>query len=208
MNESLKIRANSKLILVFTFFSVFLFGILSFHMFNRFIEESRTKFDFPTFLVLSFFIILLFSTSLFVLNFFSNIEINEDEIIIRKVFSKKHIKITNIKNIVISEINDSYEILVDRTRIQLTNDEFINLYSFKYQDFFKLKIILNFIDESIKNENIKLEKLNLDYILPQKKTFKINSDDKTKTFNFSHVLSPTGIIFYSFIYTINKIIYW
>lgn len=199
MSKSVKIKTNIKLVLASSFLSVFLFGILSFHMFNRFIEESRTKFDFPTFLVLSFFIILLFSTSLFVLNFFSNIEINEDEIIIRKVFSKKHIKITNIKNIVISEINDSYEILVDRTRIQLTNDEFINLYSFKYQDFFKLKIILNFIDESIKNENIKLEKLNLDYILPQKKTFKINSDDKTKTFNFSHVLSPTGIIFYSFI---------
>ncbi|WP_374399333.1 hypothetical protein, partial [Flavobacterium sp.] len=102
MNKSIKVRANLKLVLVFSFFSVFLFGILSFHMFNRFIEESRTKFDFPTFLVLSFFIILLFSTSLFVLNFFSNIEINEDEIIIRKVFSKKHIKITNIKNIVIS----------------------------------------------------------------------------------------------------------
>ena len=168
-------------------------------MFNRFIEESRTKFDFPTFLVLSFFIILLFSTSLFVLNFFSNIEINEDEIIIRKVFSKKHIKITNIKNIVISEINDSYEILVDRTRIQLTNDEFINLYSFKYQDFFKLKIILNFIEETIKNENIKIVKLNLDSILPQKKAFKINSDNKTKTFNFSHILSVTGIIFYGLV---------
>ena len=80
MSKSVKIKTNIKLVLASSFFSVFLFGILSFHMFNRFIEESRTKFDFPTFLVLSFFIILLFSTSLFVLNFFSNIEINEDEI--------------------------------------------------------------------------------------------------------------------------------
>jgi hypothetical protein len=199
MSKSVKIKTNIKLVLASSFFSVFLFGLLSFHMFNRFIEESRTKFDFPTFLVLSFFIILLFSTSLFVLNFFSNIEINEDEIIIRKVFSKKHIKITNIKNIILSEINDSYEILVDRTRIQLTNDELINLYSFKYQDFFKLKIILNFIDESIKNEKIKLEKLNLDSILSEKKLLKIKSDDKTKTFNFSHFLSFSGILFYSFI---------
>ena len=55
MNKSIKVRANLKLVLVFSFFSVFLFGILSFHMFNRFIEESRTKFDIPTFLVLFFF---------------------------------------------------------------------------------------------------------------------------------------------------------
>jgi hypothetical protein len=53
MQEYLKIRPNLKLILVFSFFSVFLFGLLSFHMFNRFIEESITKFDIPTFLVLS-----------------------------------------------------------------------------------------------------------------------------------------------------------
>ena len=199
MNKSIKVRANLKLVLVFSFFSVFLFGILSFHMFNRFIEESRTKFDIPTFLVLFFFIFLLVTTTLFAINFFSIIEINEKEVIIKKVFSKKVIRIENIKNIVLSEINDSYEILVDRTRIQLKNDEIINLYSFKYQDFFKLKIILNFINESIKNENIKLEKMNLDSILPHKKSFKINSYNKTKTFNFSHVLSFTGIFFYGLV---------
>ncbi len=199
MNQSLKIKTNIKLVLISIFFSVFLFGLLSFHMFNRFIEESRTKFDIPTFLVLSFFILLLVTTTLFATNFFSNIEVNEKEIIIKNVFSKKVIRIENIKNIILSEINDSYEILVDRTRIQLTNNEIINLYSFRYQDFFKLKIILSFINETIKSENIKIVKLNLDFILPQKKTFKISSYDKTKTFNFSHVLSPTGIIFYSFI---------
>ena len=199
MNKSIKVRANLKLVLVFSFFSVFLFGILSFHMFNRFIEESRTKFDIPTFLVLFFFIFLLVTTTLFAINFFSIIEINEKEVIIKKVFSKKVIRIENIKNIVLSEINDSYEILVDRTRIQLKNDEIINLYSFKYQDFFKLKIILNFINESIKNESIKLEKLNLDSILSEKKILKIESDDKTKTFNFSHILSITGIIFYGLV---------
>mgnify|MGYP003420425962 FL=1 len=199
MNKSIKVRANLKLVLVFSFFSVFLFGILSFHMFNRFIEESRTKFDIPTFLVLFFFIFLLVTTTLFAINFFSIIEINEKEVIIKKVFSKKVIRIENIKNIVLSEINDSYEILVDRTRIQLKNDEIINLYSFKYQDFFKLKIILNFINESIKNENIKLEKMNLDSILPHKKSFKTNSYNKTKTFNFSHVLSFTGIFFYGLV---------
>ena len=199
MNKSIKVRANLKLVLVFSFFSVFLFGILSFHMFNRFIEESRTKFDIPTFLVLFFFIFLLVTTTLFAINFFSIIEINEKEVIIKKVFSKKVIRIENIKNIVLSEINDSYEILVDRTRIQLKNDEIINLYSFKYQDFFKLKIILNFINESIKNESIKLEKLNLDSILSEKKILKIESDDKTKTFNFSHILSFTGIFFYGLV---------
>jgi hypothetical protein len=199
MQEYLKIRPNLKLILVFSFFSVFLFGLLSFHMFNRFIEESITKFDIPTFLVLSFFILLLITTTLFSINFFSIIEINKKEVIIKKGFSKKIIRIENIKNIILSEINDSYEILVDRTRIQLKNDEIINLYSFKYQDFFKLKIILNFINESIKNENIKLEKLNLDSILPHKKSFKINSYNKTKTFNFSHVLSFTGIFFYGLV---------
>ena len=199
MNESLKIRANSKLILVFTFFSVFLFGILSFHMFNRFIEESKIKFDIPIFLIFCLFIVLLVTTTLFTLNFFSNIEVNQKEIIIKKLFSKKVIQIENIKNIILSEINNSYEILLDSTRIQLKNDEIINLYSFKYQDFFKLKIILNFIEETIKNENIKIVKLNLDSILPQKKAFKINSDNKTKTFNFSHILSVTGIIFYGLV---------
>lgn len=199
MSKSVKIKTNIKLVLASSFFSVFLFGLLSFHMFNRLIEESRTKFDIPTFLVLSFFILLLITTTLFSINFFSIIEVNEKEVIIKKAFSKKVIRIDNIKNIILSEINDSYGILVDRTRIQLTNNEIINLYSFRYQDFFKLKIFLNFINETIKSENLKIVKLNLDSILPQKKTFKINSDDKTKTFNFSHVLSPTGIIFYIFI---------
>lgn len=196
MQEYLKIRPNLKLILVFSFFSVFLFGLLSFHMFNRLIEESRTKFDIPTFLVLSFFILLLITTTLFSINFFSIIEVNEKEVIIKKAFSKKVIRIDNIKNIILSEINDSYEILVDKTRIQLKNDEIISLFSFRYKDFFKLKIILNFINESIKNGNVKLEKLNIDSILHHKKSFKINSYSKTKTFNFSHVLSFTGIIFY------------
>lgn len=199
MKESLKIRANLKLILAFTFFSVFLFGILSFHMFNRFTEESKIKFDIPIFLIFCLFIFLLVTTTLFTLNFFSNIEVNQKEIIIKKLFSKKVIQIENIKNVILSEIKNSYEILVDSTRIQLKNDEIINLYSFKYQDFFKLKIILNFIDESIKSESIKIVKLNLDSILPQKKAFKINSDNKTKTFNFSHILSVTGIIFYGLV---------
>ena len=96
MNESLKIRANSKLILVFTFFSVFLFGILSFHMFNRFIEESKIKFDIPIFLIFCLFIVLLVTTTLFTLNFFSNIEVNQKEIIIKKLFSKKNSKINFI----------------------------------------------------------------------------------------------------------------
>ena len=199
MSKSVKIKTNIKLVLASSFFSIFLFGLLSFHMFNRFMEESRTKFDIPTFLIFSFFILLLVTTTLFVTIFFSNIEVNEKEIVIKNVFSKKVIRIENIKNIILSEINDSYVILVDRTRIQLKNDEIINLYSFKYQDFFKLKIILNFIDESIKNENIKLEKLNLDPILSEKKSLKIKSDDKTKTFNFSHILSVTGIFFYGLV---------
>lgn len=199
MSKSVKIKTNIKLVLASSFFSVFLFGLLSFHMFNRFIEESRTKFDVPTFLVFSFFILLLITTILFVTIFFSNIEVNEKEIVIKNVFSKKVIRIENIKNIILSEINDSYVILLDRTKIKLKNDEIINLHSFKYQDFFKLKIILNFIDESIKNENIELEKLNLDSILSEKKSLKIKSDDKTKTFNFSHILSITGIIFYGLV---------
>ena len=199
MSKSVKIKTNIKLVLASSFFSVFLFGILSFHMFNRFTEESKIKFDIPIFLIFCLFIFLLVTTTLFTLNFFSNIEVNQKEIIIKKLFSKKVIQIENIKNVILSEIKNSYEILVDSTRIQLKNDEIINLYSFKYQDFFKLKIILNFIDESIKSESIKIVKLNLDSILPQKKAFKINSDNKTKTFNFSHILSVTGIIFYGLV---------
>lgn len=198
MNKSIKVRANLKTILVFSFFSVFLFGFLSFHMFNRFIEESRIKFDIPTFLIFFIFLFLLFSTSFFGLNFFSNIVVNEDEIIIKKLFYKKHIKIANIKKIILSEIHNSYEILLDRTRIQLKNNEIINLYSFKYHDFFKLRIILNFIDESLENENLKIQKLNLNTILPKKKPFKKTPNEKVTTFIFTHFLTLPGIFFYGF----------
>lgn len=196
MNKSIKVRANLKLILVFSFFSVFLFGILSFHMLNRFIEESRTNFDFPTFLIFFIFLFLLFSTSFYGLNFFSNIEINEDEIIIKRFFYKKHIEIANIKKIVLSEIHNYYEILFDRTRIQLKNNEIINLYSFKYHDFFKLKIVLNYINKNLESESSKILKLNIESILPKKESFKIIPNDKTTTFIFTHFLTLPGIFFY------------
>jgi hypothetical protein len=196
MNKSIKVRANLKTILVFSFFSVFLFGLLSFHMFNRFIEESRIKFDIPTFLIFFIFLFLLFSTSFFGLNFFSNIEINEDKIIIKKLFYKKHIEIANIKKIVLSEIHNSYEILFDRTRIQLKNNEIINLYSFKYHDFFKLKIVLNYINKNLESESSKILKLNIESILPKKKSFKIIPNDKSTTFIFTHFLTLPGIFFY------------
>jgi hypothetical protein len=172
-------------------------------MYTRFIEELSFKFDKGIFLILCLFIVLLIISSLFTLKFFSNIEINENGIIIKKLFSRKIIKIENIKNIVLSETTELYGILADRTQIQLLNNEFINFYSFKYHDFFKAKIILNYINEVLKDENLKIKKLNLNAKLPKRKFHKNNLTREAKIFNFSNILSLSGIVFYSFILVIS-----
>lgn len=199
MNKPLIIKANLKLILIFSFFSIFLFGVLSFHMYLRFIEELKFGFNTKIFFTLCLLIVLLLVTSLFTVTFFSNIEINEKEIIIRKLFYKKIIRIVSIKKIILSEVTEFYGVLVDRTLIQLLNNECIHLYSFKYHDFYKVKIILNCIDNVLKNENLKIKNLNLNTKFLKRQSHKIKLTKDSKTFNFSNVLSFSGILFYSFI---------
>lgn len=198
MNESIKIRPNLKLIFVFGFFSVFLFGMLTFHFYKRFIEELNTEFNLIIFLILCVFLILLIITSFFSLNFFSNIEVNEKEIIVNKMISKKNIHIEDIKEIVVSEIIELYGFLAERTQIQLINNEQINFYAFKYKDFYKLKNLLNYINEILKNENIKIKKINLKTVLTSNKNSKVNITRESKTYNFSSILSFSGLLFYSF----------
>ena len=197
MNEPIKIKPNLKLVLVFCFFSVFLFGMLSFHMFCRVIEN----FEAITLFFLSLFLILLFTTTLFVLSFFSFIKVYENEIVIKKIFSKKTIKLSSIKSTIISEVVELNGALVDRTQIKLMNNELINFYAFKYQNFHHLKIILNHLNKISNNENLKIKKLNLNIIESKRKK---NKSEKGKTFNFSHILSFSGIVLYSFVFIISN----
>lgn len=196
MNELIKIKPNLKLVLVFCFFSVFLFGMLSFHMFCRVIEN----FEAITLFFLSLFLILLITTTLFVLSFFSFIKVYENEIVIKKIFSKKTIKLSGIKSTIISEVVElNGVLLVDRTQIKLMNNELINLYAFKYHNFHHLKIILNHLNKISNNENLKIKKLNLN---TKESKRKMCDSDKGKTYNFSHILSFPGLTFYSLVFVI------
>jgi len=196
MNERIKILPNLKLVFISLFFSVFLFGMLSFHMFCRVNE----KFETVTFLILCLFLILLVSTSLFAMSFFSNIIINENEININKLLSKRTLKFKDIKSTTISEIVELNGALVDRTQINLINGDIVNLYSFKYKNFYHLKIILNHINELSNVENFKIKKLNFNTKESKRKDCKI---DKGKTYNFSHILSFSGLALYSLVFIIS-----
>jgi hypothetical protein len=195
MNEPIKIKPNLKLVLAFCFFSVFLFGMLSFHMFCRVIEN----FEVMTLFFLSLFLILLITTTIFVLSFFSIIKVHENKIVMRKIFSKKTIKLADIKSTIISEAVELNGVLVDRTQIKLMNNELINLYAFKYHNFHHLKIILNHLNKISNNENLKIKKLNLNIKESKRKMAK---SEKGKIINFSHILSFSGFVLYSFVFII------
>jgi hypothetical protein len=126
------------------------------------------------------------------MNFFSTIEIYEDKIIKHKLFSKKTIKLKDIKSVIISEVVEAYSFLVDRTQMKLTNNDMINFYAYKYSDFHYLKIFLNNLNEKNNIEKI----IDFRHVISNKKKC---CDEKGKTFNFSHVLSFSGVLFYSFI---------
>lgn len=196
MNNPIKIKPKLKLVLIFCFFSVFLFGMLSFHMFSRLIED----FEIITLLILCLLLLLTFTTTLFVIRFFSIIYVCENEIVIKKIFSKRTIHLNDIKNTIISEVVELNGVFVDRTQIKLINNELINLYAFKYENFYHLKIILNHLNEISNIENFKLKKLNLNNKKDKKQNHRFENG---KTYNFSHILSFTGIVLYIFLFVIS-----
>lgn len=181
-NVILKSKFNFKTILLFVYV-ILLFGLLSVHMFNRFQEVS--KFDFWIFSIFLMFFTLFLTTTLFTLSFFDAVKINSQNLIVKNVFRRRIIPFSLIEKIELSEIIEKYGVLTDSTKIQLINGNSITLYPFKYLDFYNIKIALNNISNT--NQLIKIEEPD----------FKIKTSNlNIKSYNSSHLLSITGILFY------------
>ncbi|MFI2741636.1 EbsA family protein [Zhouia sp. PK063] len=119
---------------------------------------------------------------------------------INKIFSKNIIKFKDIKSANISEVIKLNGVLVDRTQIQLINNKWVNLYAFKYKNFHYLKIVLNYLNKISNVEHLKIKELNLNI---NKSTMLYTEYTSGKVYNFSHILSTTGFILYSFIFCIS-----
>lgn len=184
-NNTLKSKFNFKTILLFVYV-ILLFGLLSVHMFNRFQEES--KFEFWIFLM---FFILFLITTFFTLSFFETIKVNEHNIVIKNAYRERIIPFSLIEKAELSKIIEYYGFFLDSTHLHLKNGKNIILYPFKYSNFYKIKMVMNKIINL--NESINIEE-------PEFINFKIkNSIFNLKTYNTSHLLSITGILFYGIV---------
>lgn len=184
-NNTLKSKFNFKTILLFVYV-ILLFGLLSVHMFNRFQEES--KFEFWIFLM---FFILFLITTFFTLSFFETIKVNEHNIVIKNAYRERIIPFSLIEKAELSKIIEYYGFFLDSTHLHLKNGKNIILYPFKYSNFYKIKMVMNKIINL--NESINIE-------APEFINFKIkNSIFNLKTYNTSHLLSITGILFYGIV---------
>lgn len=187
-NNTFKSKFNFKTILLFVYV-ILLFGLLSVHIFSRFQEES--KFEFWIFSILLLFFILFLITTLFTFSFFETIKINEHNIVIKNAYRERIIPLSLIEKAELSKIIEYYGFFVDSTHLHLKNGKNIILYPFKYLDFYKIKMVLNKIINH--NELINIEE-------PEFINFKIkNSNFNLKTYNTSHLLSITGILFYGIV---------
>lgn len=188
-NNTLKSKFNLNTILLFVYV-ILLFGLLSVHMFNRFQEES--KFDFWILSIFLMFFILFLITALFTFSFFETVKINEHHIVVKNAFRERTIPFSLIEKAELSKIIEYYGFLVDSTHLHLKNGKNIILYPFKYSNFYKIKMVMNKINNL--NESINIEE-------PEFINFKIkNSIFNLKTYNTSHLLSITGILFYGIVF--------
>lgn len=198
MIEKIKIHANIKLILLLGVIVFFMFGFLSIYMTFRYFEEINIETKHSILVILIILFALFFSSLAFSVNYISTIRIINDKILINYLFRKKVVRIESIKQIILSEIVNYYGISVDRTKLILFDNKEINLYSFKYYNFYKLKIVLNYINKIlISNGKIKLINFS-DLNFPDRKIHS-SSDEKSKTINFSFLISFSGLILLIFV---------
>lgn len=115
-DNTLKSKFNFKTILLFVYV-ILLFGLLSVHMFNRFLEES--KFDFWIFGIFLMFFILFLASSLFTLSFFYILKINQHNITIGNFYRKRTISYTSIEKVELSKTIEYYGFFVDSTHIYI-----------------------------------------------------------------------------------------
>lgn len=198
MIEKIKIQANFKLILLLGLIVFFIFGFLSIYMIFRYFEEINKETKHSILLILIILLFLFISSLIFSVNYISNIKVTKTNILINYLFRKKVVKIENIKQIILSEIVNYYGITVDRTKIILFDDKEINLYSFKYFSFYKLRIVLNYIKNKLLL-NDELKSINFSDLDFPDRNIHISSYEKSKTINFSFLISFSGLILLIFI---------
>lgn len=197
MIEKIKIHANIKLILLLGIF-FFMFGFLFIYLTFRYFEEINIETKHSILVILIILFALFFSSLVFSVNYISTIRIINDKILINYLFRKKVVKIESIKQIILSEIVNYYGISVERTKLILYDNKEINLYSFKYYNFYKLKIVLNHINKIlISNGKIKLINFS-DLNFPDRRIH-TSPNKKYKTINFSFLISFSGLILLIFV---------
>jgi hypothetical protein len=177
------IKRNIERLVIALFFGVFLtasLGIFLLIRFNGNLNNNVNVFRLGIGLSFTSLSIFLFIK---ILNYFSKIKINKTTLTIISIFKTKLYPINEFEKINISEIKEYYGFLTDRTSIKMKNGEILNLYSFKYSNFYELRKFLAIL----KDENI-----------TSKKTKEKNTENILKiiSFNDSHVISFTGITFY------------
>ena len=181
--KSILIKRNIKRLVIALFFGVFLTASLGIFLLISFIENLNNNVNiFRLIIGLSFTSLSIF-LFLKIINYFSKIKIDNSVLTIISIFKTELYPINEFEKINISEIKEYYGFLTDRTSIKMKNGKIVNLYSFKYSNFFELR---NFL-ATLKSENITSEKSKMTDTVS---VFKIIR------FNDSHVISFSGITFY------------
>ncbi|NRT13670.1 hypothetical protein [Flavobacterium sp. 14A] len=181
--RSIYIKRNIKRLVIALFFGVFLtasLGIFLLISFNGNLNNNINIFRLIIGLSFTSLSIFLF---LKILNYFSKIKIDNTTLTIISIYKTELYPINEFEKINISEIKEYYGFLTDRTSIKMKNGKILNLYSFKYSNFFELRKFLAILKgDSITSEKSKVT--DADNIL------------KIIKFNDSHVISFSGITFY------------
>lgn len=182
--KSYYIKRNIKRLIIALFFCVFLtasFGTILLMNSDRDLNEIRT-------VIGLIFILISIGMFLKVLNYFSTIKIDQTSISIVSILKTIKYPIKEFENIKISEIVEYYGFYVDRATIEMKNKDKLNLYSFKYSNFSELRKFL----AVLKGENF--NRIKIDENKSENKT-----DIKEYQFNDTHIVSFSGITFYTFI---------
>lgn len=108
--------------------------------------------------------------------------------------------IESISFINLSHISTYYEILANQTTILLKNKESIKLLPFKYSNFHIIRLALDQIQTSLKSDNNStIDLFNRNQSAPKSDEYIPKNNSNYKIYNYSHILSFNGILFYFFI---------
>lgn len=183
--KSYYIKRNINRLVIALFLCVFLIGSIGTILFLMNSENDLNEVRTGIGLVLISISIIMF---LLILNYFSTIKIDETSISIVSIFKTIKYPIKEFEYIKISEIVEYCGFYVDRTTIEMKNKDKLNLYSFKYSNFSELRKFLAIL----KGENF--NRIKIDENKSENKT-----DIKEYKFNDTHIVSFSGITFYTII---------